>query len=361
MPKPIFNQPLAKTIYWDRKPKGEVGIEIEVEGGPFPEGAPANWLVHADGSLRGDFAREYVIRQPINRDRVRASLDALAANIGGHNPVFSYRTSVHVHVNVQDLTVRQWVAYLTLFGIFEEAFVNVVGPERAGNKFCLRFKDADRSLRVIAEGIRDGNLAEYLGGDLKYASCNVRATRTHGTLEFRAMRGNIDAAFIADWVATLLALKDTAKAVQAPNTFVEELSILGPREFALKYLPDNQIRRGVLGQPIDQILYRGARLSQEIAYCADWGDAPPPVAVGPEPMVDMVQPEVLRDETVEYWMDLGLNRAQAEGMAAAALRNRQLRELDEPRRVIRANAIPAGWGMPAAQDLNLRNIDLEVD
>lgn len=272
---------LERVFPWTRYPKGEVGIEVEVEGGPWPEETITNWVPHADGSLRGG-GIEYVIRQPVMRDKVRTALDTLVAGLHGRNMVFSFRTSVHVHINVQDLTVRQWVNFVSLFAIFEEAFVNVVGPERAGNKFCLRLKDADEPIRCIIEGLKSENLGAFVNGDLKYASMNVRATRTHGTLEFRAMRGNLNPVFITDWVMALLALKDAAKKVVTPTVFCEELSMMGPLAFTLKYLPgDNNITAGVIGQrDLNELLYGGVRLAQDLAYCRDWpepgvADSPP--------------------------------------------------------------------------------------
>lgn len=276
---PFIDQPLNSLFFWERRPKGEIGIEVEIEGGPWPDHQATNWIPHVDNSLRNG-GIEYVIRQPVLRERVGVALEALNKHLADSDQVFSYRTSVHVHVNVQDLTLRQWVNYIALFCIFEELLVNVVGPERAGNKFCLRFKDADASMRLLRQGIIDETLPHLLGGDLKYASCNLRATASHGTLEFRAMRGNLDVPFIKAWVETLLALKDAAKEAKDPSAFVQEMSFLGPMEFVRKYIPANMIADGVLAQEdiLSNSMYEGARLVQDVAYCIDWGN-PPPVVI----------------------------------------------------------------------------------
>lgn len=272
---------LERIFPWGRFPKGEVGIEVEVEGGPWPQGTITNWHPHPDGSLRNG-GIEYVIRQPVMRDRVRPALETLKTALEGANKVFSYRTSIHVHVNVQDLTVRQWVNFIALFCIFEESLVAAVGPERAGNKFCLRLKDADEPLLRVIDGLKAQNLNPHINGDLKYASMNVKATRTHGTLEFRAMRGNLDTEFIVDWVDVLVGFKDAAKGVNSPTVFVEELSLLGPAAFADKYLPrKNSVTSLVLGQPaLNAELYGGVRIAQDLAYCQEWpeprvADSPP--------------------------------------------------------------------------------------
>lgn len=283
---------LGTVFFWERRPKGEVGIEVEVEGGPWPNKAITNWITHADGSLRNN-GIEYIIRQPVNRDKVSATLTTLREGLANAVLDFSYRTSIHVHINIQDLTIRELVNYVTIFAIFEELLVNVVGPERAGNKFCLRFKDADEALRTIPKGLNDSDLGNYLAGDFKYASCNLRAVVSHGTLEFRAMRGNLEVDFINDWVQLLLSLKDAAKSTKSPRIFVEELSHLGPQTFAQKYLPKgNRITAAVLGQynKLGNSLFEGARLVQDIAYCMEWGEPQP--RVGPSAKkVEMAPPE----------------------------------------------------------------------
>ena len=108
------------------------------------------------------------------------------------------------------------------------------------------------------------------------------------------MRGNLDTAFIHEWVRVLLALKDAAIATRDPSVFVEEMSMLGPRDFAIKYLPaNNTITTGVLNQfdLLSNSMYEGARLAQDVAYCIDWEE--PFVDVGPSPAdaTEEVEPE----------------------------------------------------------------------
>ena len=55
--------------------KGEIGIEVEVEGRGLPN-AVTGWNVVPDGSLRGESA-EYVLRQPVPRDKYEDTLNNL--------------------------------------------------------------------------------------------------------------------------------------------------------------------------------------------------------------------------------------------------------------------------------------------
>lgn len=279
-----YNKPMNGIYFWERNPKGEVGIEVEIEGGPWPDGAPSNWTTHVDNSLRNG-GIEYVIRNPVGRDKIRPALEVLEAWLRASNKVFSYRTSIHLHVNIQGLTVRQWVSFIASFVILEEALVDIVGPKRAGNKFCLRACDADEPLRMIRDGLRNEDLPRHLRGDLKYASMNVMASQTHGTLEFRAMEGNLDVAWITAWADVLLALKDYATKVESPIDIVNDMSALGPREWAKRIMPEgNPIVDKMLARDnIEQTLYDGVRIAQDLTYAVPW-DKDPIGAVGPVPL-----------------------------------------------------------------------------
>ena len=258
--------PLINVFGWGRFPKGEIGIEVEVEGGPFPAGTANNWAVHEDGSLRG--GTEYVINRPVKRENVLTSLVTLQEFLGDTPLVFSYRTSVHVHVNVQDLTIAQWLSFISAFAIMEEALVDVVGPKRAGNKFCLRIIDADEPIEMLRRGLKAKSITDYMGNDVKYASMNIQATRTHGTLEFRAMEGNLDPARINDWAQLLLAIKDYAIKIDSPRDIIQAMSNMGPALWASEILPDdNQITTEFFAQDnLVEKLYEGSRAIQMLAY-----------------------------------------------------------------------------------------------
>lgn len=295
------NLRLKDIFGWRRNPKGEVGIEVEVEGGPWPDltaNPIPNWEYHEDHSLRNGGA-EYVIRQPIGRDKVLGALETLEVGLRDARKVFSYRTSVHVHINVQQLTIAQWVAFIAAFTVLEEALVDVVGPKRAGNKFCLRIKDADEPLNALRKGIREGRLRDYIGGDLKYASMNITATQTHGTLEFRAMEGNLDPKRINDWVQVLGCIKDYAcEKAESPMHIANQLSALGPLQWARMVLPEgNSITDQVLRRAdLNDVMYEGIRLVQDLCYCSDWSKDP--FREGAQ--VQYEAPQVVLDDPMQF-------------------------------------------------------------
>lgn len=284
-----MSEPLKKLVgrNWPRKVEGPlVGIEVECEGGPWPEYerlAAIGWEGKRDGSLRespdGYPGQEFVFIRPQREYRDMLAALGLAFADADTNLDFSYRTSVHVHVNVQDMTLAQYVTYVCLFGVFEELLVRNVGPKRQGNRFCLRLVDSDESLDRLIRGIqgeaaRFGNRGPFAMIDndsCKYCSMNLVTTKTFGTLEFRAMEGTMDIDRICDWINVLLTLRSKAIEIGDPRRVVEDMSAMGPQEFVKAFLPEGPLRSFVLGQlDLSGCLYDGVRVVQDLAYCTDW-------------------------------------------------------------------------------------------
>lgn len=261
-----------------RKQSGEVGIEIEVEGRNLPQQAHMRefWEVKRDGSLRGESA-EYVLTQPVARRNVSNALlylDSVFTAVEAQ-PNMSYRTSVHVHVNQQGMNFRTLITEMVLYYIFEESLVNFCGPERVGNKFCLRARDAEDIVRRVYEAVTGNHFHLMIEENIKYAAMNINALARFNSLEFRAMRGTLDQGVINKWVEMLLCIKDAATSgkFDSPTAVVARMSEMGPEEFT----------RYIFGEHADVIfedreykdhMYYGVRLVQELAYGVRWNHTP---------------------------------------------------------------------------------------
>lgn len=261
-----------------RNKKGDVGIEIEVEGGPWPADQIGNWVTHQDGSLRNN-GIEYVLRNPVNVGEVRKQLTTLKTRLeeARAHLDFSQRTSVHVHVNVQHMTIPEWLSFICLFTLFDEALTDVVGPNRGGNRFCLRMVDADGALRFLRDALRQGNLPNLLNTEFKYGSMNVWSTARLGTIEFRAMEGNLDVDRITAWCETLVTLRDRCVGNNDATSIITQMSQMTPVGFARFVLPDNIITRPLFERPhheLTEMMYEGARICQDLAYVESWADEP---------------------------------------------------------------------------------------
>lgn len=218
------------------KTSGDLGVEIEVEGEGLPE-LNEYWRTERDGSLRGESA-EYVLRKPLTSEGVAKALCYLDKKYIDAGTVVhdSVRAGVHVHVNVQDITVVELFSFITAYVVLEDLLVNYCGEYREGNLFCLRVRDADYLMYCLEKAAKDkayGNLHTDL---LRYASMNVKSLRQYGSLEFRAMRGTRDLGVINTWANLLLNLRNVAKEFDSPKDIIKFYEEHGAESFLERFL-----------------------------------------------------------------------------------------------------------------------------
>ncbi len=275
------NQTFASIFGMYNTKKGDVGIEIELEGAFLPAAIGGHWTGHVDNSLRNytdpeglvHAPREYVINGVINHEEVPKALkqfsDALVK--AKAKPVLSNRCSVHVHVNASQLTVKQVYTWLACYYILEEPLIKFCGPDREGNLFCLGGCDSQYAIDALAAAA-DGqrNFAELNDQNLKYTACNVWALYNYGSLEFRAHGGTTDTSRIQQWIDILMQIREASLAFDGPQAVVQEFSNLGAIEFARKLLGETHFYSFRYMADFEKSLYEGMRLSQDIAWATTW-------------------------------------------------------------------------------------------
>lgn len=239
----------------NKRVNGEYGMEIEVEGHYLPEALnDKRWRAERDGSLRGE-SMEYILAKPLNKDDVRPALESLAEELSNSKLDFSFRTSVHVHMNVQNLTYDQYLALLYTYILLEEPLISFCGKERKGNRFCLRLQDAEGILDTFDQLFRYGDrmLFNIIVDQVRYAAINVGATMQYGSLEFRGMRGNLDVDLLSKWVEILDRMKQFSIKMGNPSSVYEMYADTSPDGFL----------EAVLGDLADDVRY--PRLAREVA------------------------------------------------------------------------------------------------
>lgn len=261
----------VREIFRNRPTEGSVGIEIEVEGHNLPHVGGA-WRCEHDGSLRGE-SMEYVLERPVELPEAYKALAALSHSFeeNGSQIADSGRAGVHVHINCQELNIIQLYNFMTLYLIFEDSLVKWCGPDRVGNLFCLRAKDAEWLLFNLAQALEDKQWRRrFSSDDLRYASMNVKALAQYGSLEFRAMRSTHDVDEVFQWAAVLHDLREKAKGVDNPTELIYQVSAGGEEAFLDTYL--GEFAEVVKGVDVDwrQSVRDGMRRAQEIAFAGDW-------------------------------------------------------------------------------------------
>lgn len=228
----------------DRKTaaKGDIGIEIETEGKGIRPVENKFWQTTHDGSLRGrypDETAEFIINGIIPFAKVEEAIDNLILEQAAAEFAFSFRTSVHVHLNVQDLTHAQLCNLIYTYYLLEGSLMDFCGDTRKANRFCLRLNDAEGVIPELREIFKNEDHLLLVRADtIRYASLNLEAFKKFGSIEFRGMRGTMDKAVLLPWIKMIEALRVYAVSKATPMDIHNELREVGVDRFAANVFGD---------------------------------------------------------------------------------------------------------------------------
>lgn len=174
------------------------GLECEIECIPASKHTSfGHFQCKEDHSLRNN-GWEYV-SAPLERDALINQFVDLQKwlKLDPKKPAFSERTSVHVHVNVSSLTLKQAKNMLLLYALYEEPFFSMVKPERRTNIHCVPLTETHLPGRYNA------NIMVLRDIWSKYAATNLTRLSDLGTIEFRHHHGTSNAEEITTWIKVL--------------------------------------------------------------------------------------------------------------------------------------------------------------
>lgn len=261
-----------------RPVKGDVGLEIECEGNKFPKDSPTEgWKYVHDGSLRGQDNAEYVLKTPVRFTEVPEYVNSLFKALDDYGTVldFSNRTSVHVHLNVQDFHLDRLCAFTSLYFCLEEILTEWCGEHRVGNLFCLRAIDAPATVFQLKRFFQADGVWS-ISDRLHYAGLNIHALQKFGSIEIRTLRGVTDPDTVIKWVSILQRLYELSDTYTDPRQVVDGFSGNGPEAFLKNILGDlyddvvSEVCEDKDCDFISEALYRGIRIAQDLCYCRDW-------------------------------------------------------------------------------------------
>lgn len=176
-----------------------LGIEVEVENIRENVRVDHSWTVHNDGSLRNSGIE--FITLPTRPKHIESAINHLYDKLPSHAH-FSPRTSVHVHMNVRELTLPQIYNIVILYQCFEDLLYKFAGPERKKSIFCVPLGSTNYYIGMRRSFIHNsGNTAWS-----KYTGLNLAPMNNYGTIEFRHLRGTNNRQLIFDWLHYLLQL-----------------------------------------------------------------------------------------------------------------------------------------------------------
>jgi hypothetical protein len=147
-----------------------------------------------------------VISKPFEATHAPAMLNYLFNQfLDGKSCCFGPRTSVHVHLNVQDLTRPQALDFVLMYAVYERLFYKFAGRGRQKNVYCVPLADCDLLVNLVDFGetrARDWS---------KYTGLNTLPIHEYGTIEFRHMHGTTDVRKLTQWINLICKLKEYIK------------------------------------------------------------------------------------------------------------------------------------------------------
>lgn len=170
------------------------GLECEIEA---IRDCSTSWNITEDGSLRNN-GREF-ISPPIPFSTAVQEFKNLHAHLKilpGHD-AFSERTSIHAHVNCQNVEELHVRNIIFMYALYEEFFFSMVAPDRKHNIHCVPLTETH------LPSIYRMGLAGLCQRWHKYTALNIKPLSKYGTLEFRHMHGHNDAELLAEWLSVL--------------------------------------------------------------------------------------------------------------------------------------------------------------
>ncbi len=265
---------------------GELGIEIEVESAEnLPINPPWPWSAKPDHSLRGKkfttpeapdpTSMEYVTTSPITYlsgmklaliKRLTDVLSDRKYSVDANSP----RTSVHVHVNVLELTPLQiWTAVFTYFTI-ENVLMELCGEERKGNMFCLRLKDAEGIIQTIRIELMQTTPFNYMYTDeMRYLGVNLKSVYGLGSLEFRGHPGTIDPIKINNWSTICWDIVDKSKRWTTPEEVLDYYQKQGANNF-LAALTNYTTFELLKKDNIQALCDESVEIIADLVYSTEW-------------------------------------------------------------------------------------------
>lgn len=197
---------LARVPYPFAAPKVGVGIEVEVENvlKVDPNLQLCFWSMKPDGSLRNmgqEFVTPGVISVSLVEPALRQLFNGLNTNID-----FSSRTSIHVHMDIHQLTMDQVLGLLLTYTAVENLLFKFVGNNRRTNIFCVPITETGL-FDHLAGGTPKKVLWAIDSYWAKYTAFNLLPIGTQGSIEFRHMPGTAVVENILRWIDLITRLK----------------------------------------------------------------------------------------------------------------------------------------------------------
>jgi hypothetical protein len=267
-----------------------IGIEIEVEKylttPQYPNYTPMCtklaqvWSAKGDSSLR-DGGHEFVSKVGIRGQDAGMALAMLNACLYGTGADTNYRCGTHVHVNVRDFTVEQFVNMVMLYILFEATFYQMSG-NRWKNIFCVPLRASSSEVERIFKIVKKSkptyddfrrvftHFKKYMAFNLLPTGKGLDHHPPFGTIEFRHHRGESDGKVLVPWIQMILDIHRVAQEYSFPDLKEKVFNLNTDSKYIMFA---ESVFEGIPGQlPNEEIItdmYEGSAFMKELYVMAE--------------------------------------------------------------------------------------------
>lgn len=203
-------------------PDGRIGLEYEWEHCQnFDPGAYAAIAVnpyfaqHIDGSLRNN-GSEFVLREPLYGEELITAVKAMEEAARVFKFHSSYRTSMHVHLDMERASYPDQILSLAvLYAVAEPFLYKFVGHSRDLCNYCIPWYRHDQHFTLFLQGVRNvtGKSNQHVIGhfqklkEYKYSGLNFFSLGDYGTVEFRQAPVGMSSVKVLEWINFIQSIK----------------------------------------------------------------------------------------------------------------------------------------------------------
>lgn len=198
----------------------DIKAESKVDGSKF--------VTEEDNSLRNN-GREFKTH-PNNFSNTLELFDLLHESLVLGPDPFSDRTSIHVHVNVGQLSINQVRQLVLTYALLEPIFFKFVGETRSNSIYCVPLN------YTFLPSIYRKDIFGMLSSWHKYTAFNIKPINEIGTVEFRHLYGTSDRKVFTKWLTTLKELFEWVRDTEDWD-IIKALSMNTPVQLAHMIIP----------------------------------------------------------------------------------------------------------------------------
>ena len=228
------------------------GVEIELEQVNrqyLKNNLGDHWVVADDQSLRprGQTAE---LKSPDGGVCGKQLVDALEAfgELKLTNPAhFSWRTGLHVHIDVRDKTPNDMQVFAVKYALLEPYIFHWMGGGRHESRFSMPWwicvGDVGAATELFSSTYkssgRDSCFVRNTTAFSKYTSCNLAPMSKFGTIEMRHGQSTGDLEKITNYINIGLSLVETSNATDDSDQcvkMIQDFITKGPEAFMIKHL-----------------------------------------------------------------------------------------------------------------------------